>query len=177
MISFFGKALSAARKIIINENVRFSIIYIDLDHFKSYNDRYGFERGDRVILFASRLLNSVLQRFGGEKSFLSHIGGDDFVIIMEKEQTDEVCNRFLRYFDRLIKSFYDEGDRRKGGILGFDREGKDKLFPFMSVSIAVIQCEEGTTANLKSYFRESGSVEALCQVHFRQHRCEGPKKL
>ncbi len=144
---------------LISENIRFNIIYIDLDHFKSYNDRYGFERGDRVILFASRLLNSVLQRFGGEKSFLSHIGGDDFVIIMEKEQTDEVCNRFLRYFDRLIKSFYDEGDRRKGEILGFDREGKDKLFPFMSVSIAVIQCEEGTTANLKSISEKAAQLK------------------
>jgi EAL domain-containing protein (putative c-di-GMP-specific phosphodiesterase class I) len=144
---------------LISENIPFNIIYIDLDHFKSYNDRYGFERGDRVILFTSRLLNSVLQRFGGEKSFLSHIGGDDFVIIMEKEQTDEVCNRFLRYFDRLIKSFYDEGDRGKGGILGFNREGKDKLFPFMSVSIAVIQCEEGTTANLKSISEKAAQLK------------------
>lgn len=144
---------------LTNENVRFSIIYIDLDHFKSYNDRYGFERGDRVILFTSRLLNSVLQRFGGEKTFLSHIGGDDFVVIMEKEQTDEVCNRFLRYFDRLIKSFYDEEDRRKGGIIGSDREGKDKLFPFMSVSIAVIQCEEGTTASLKSISEKAAQLK------------------
>lgn len=144
---------------LINEKVRFNIIYIDLDHFKSYNDRYGFERGDRVILFTSRLLNSVLQKFGGEKSFLSHIGGDDFVIIMEKEQTDQVCNKIVKYFDRLIKSFYDEGDRKKGNILGLDREGKEKLFPIMSVSIAVIECEEGTKTSLKSISEKAAQLK------------------
>ncbi len=144
---------------LINDNVRFSIIYIDLDYFKSYNDRYGFERGDRVILFTSRLLNSVLQKFGGEKTFLSHIIGDDFVIIIEKEQTDKVCDMFLRYFDRLIKSFYDEGDRGKDGILSFDREGMEKLFPFVSVSMAVIECEEDTTASLKSISEKAAQLK------------------
>lgn len=144
---------------LINEKVRFNIIYLDLDYFKSYNDRYGFERGDQVILFSSRLLNNVLQKFGGERSFLSHIGGDDFVVVMEKEHTDEVCSRFLKYFDRLIKSFYDEADRKKGGILGFDRDGREKSYPFMSVSIAVIECEEDAKTGMKSISEKAAQLK------------------
>lgn len=134
---------------LISEDAEFSIVYIDIDNFKSYNDRYGFGRGDRVILFTSRLLNSVLRKYGGQKSFLSHIGGDDFVIILHNEQTDEACHRFIKYFDRLIKSYYDEADRTRGKIQGFDRENKEKYFPLMSVSIAFIECNKDTKCSMK----------------------------
>lgn len=134
---------------LISEDAEFSIIYIDIDNFKSYNDRYGFGRGARVILFTSRLLNSVLQKFGGQKSFITHIGGDDFVITLQNGQTDEACHRFLKYFDRLVKSYYDEADRVKGKILGFDRDNSKKYFPLMSVSIAIIECNKGTKSSMK----------------------------
>ena len=133
-----------------SESRPISIIFIDLDHFKSYNDKYGFESGDRVILFTSTLLSSVLRKFGGEMDFLGHIGGDDFIVITEKERDEEICVRTIKYFDRLIKSFYAEEDRREGRIFGRDREGREVWFPPISISMAVIECGQGETANLKA---------------------------
>ena len=58
----------------------FSIVFIDLDNFKSYNDKYGFEKGDEVLLYTANLLKSGLKEYCNNDDFLGHIGGDDFII-------------------------------------------------------------------------------------------------
>lgn len=113
------------------------IVYVDLDNFKAFNDKYGFDRGDQVILFTARLLSSVLRKYGGEY-FLGHIGGDDFLFALAPAYTAQVCEKFIRYFDRLIGRFYDAKDRAEGGIWGCDRRGEWHKFPFITVSLAVL---------------------------------------
>lgn len=146
-----------------SECLPFSVIYVDLDHFKSYNDKYGFESGDRVILFASSLFNSVLRKYGGEKDFLGHIGGDDFIIITGKERSDVLCKRIIKYFDRLIKPFYEPADRKEGRIFGYDREGQEKWFPFISISMAVIECGEGELADLKVISEKAAQLKRFAK--------------
>ncbi|MBS4006925.1 MAG: GGDEF domain-containing protein [Clostridium sp.] len=138
---------------LANQRERFYMVYIDLDNFKAYNDKYGFERGDRVLLFTSRLLNSILRKFGEQKSFLGHIGGDDFVVIIEKADAnlvDEICNKIVRYFSRLVKAFYDNEDCKDGKICGYDRDGNQKSYPFMSISLVVIGSSEDMKTDPKS---------------------------
>ncbi|MCL6559995.1 MAG: EAL domain-containing protein, partial [Firmicutes bacterium] len=145
------------------ESLAFSVIYLDLDHFKSYNDKYGFESGDRVLLFTSSLLDSVLRKYGGDKDFLGHIGGDDFIIVTGKERADVLCQRIIKYFDRLIKSFYAPEERKKGKILGYDREGTEKWFPFISISIAVIEQGEGEAADLKAISEKAAKLKRFAK--------------
>src|SRR5919197_592604 len=59
----------------------FAILYVDLDHFKAYNDHYGFMRGDQVIQFTARLIEDVARVVAEGESFVGHVGGDDFVVI------------------------------------------------------------------------------------------------
>lgn len=122
------------------ENEDCAVIYLDLDHFKSYNDRYGFESGDRVILFTAALLSSVVKKFGARNDFIGHIGGDDFIIITVPEKAEILCAKIARYFDRLIRRFYDPEDRAAGGIRGCDRSGGETFFPLISISIAIVEC-------------------------------------
>ncbi|MSR35525.1 MAG: diguanylate cyclase, partial [Gemmatimonadetes bacterium] len=53
-----------------------AVCYADLDHFKEFNDRYGYNSGDRVILLLSRMLRDLVRALapGG---FVGHIGGRD----------------------------------------------------------------------------------------------------
>ncbi|MBF7082126.1 GGDEF domain-containing protein [Desulfallas sp. Bu1-1] len=117
-----------------------AVIYLDLDHFKSYNDRYGFENGDRVILFTATLLNSVVKKSGTRNDFIGHIGGDDFIIITVPEKAEILCAKIARYFDRLIRRFYDSEDRAAGGIRGCDRSGGETFFPLISISMTIVEC-------------------------------------
>lgn len=123
----------------LTEGSLFICIYMDLDNFKSYNDRYGFENGDRLLLLAARLLTGVVRKFGSPTDFVGHIGGDDFVILTHKDKAENICRHYIRYFDRLVKGFYSPEDKVIGGFYGKDRQGQETWFPFVSVSLAIVE--------------------------------------
>lgn len=115
-----------------------ALIYTDLDNFKSYNDAYGFSAGDDVLLFNANTLQDVLRQVCGDKGFLGHIGGDDFVMMLPAEKLDEVGERIVQAFDEGIPEFYTDEDRRRGGIRATDRSGGVRDFPLVSISLAGI---------------------------------------
>lgn len=119
----------------------FSVCYIDLDKFKAYNDKYGFEHGDEVIRETARIIMRVVQKFGNPHDFIGHIGGDDFVIVTTPEQTDAICNAIIHDFDQTVPSFYNETDRKNGYIVSLDRKGNPQKIPLLSISIGVVSNE------------------------------------
>ena len=121
----------------------FHVSYIDINNFKPFNDAYGFEKGDLIIQALSRAIMDGLSRFDIADSFCGHIGGDDFVVLSGHEP-DPVMRWLALEFDRFVRAFYTETDRSRGGIVSFDREGKRKKFPLMSISIGSLRC--GTEA-------------------------------
>lgn len=126
----------------LNEPRDFACIYLDLDNFKSYNDRYGFENGDRLILMAARLLTSTVRKFGTATDFVGHIGGDDFIAVTERHAAEAISQRYIRYFDRLVQRFVSAEDKHNGGYYGNDRQGRQTWFPMVSVSLAIVDCDE-----------------------------------
>jgi len=133
---------------IINELSRrlenkslFAVCYLDLDKFKTYNDKYGFEHGDEVIRETARILIRTTQEAGNPDDFVGHIGGDDFVIITTPNIVDNVCKRIIADFENKSPSFYNEMDRKKGYIVAHDRQGKEQKVPLLSISIGVVTNE------------------------------------
>jgi GGDEF domain-containing protein len=115
----------------------FAVCYADLDHFKEFNDRYGYNEGDRVIRMLSRLLHDVVKGISPE-GFIGHIGGDDFIFNIALEQMKPACELILEIFDEFIPYQYTEDDRRAGYFLGRDRRGNILWVPIMSLSIGVV---------------------------------------
>lgn len=118
----------------LDSNMPFSVIYVDVDHFKAYNDCYSFEQGDQVIAAIANVLESVM---AGKEGFVGHIGGDDFVIVTE-EDYEAVSNSVLSDFRLVSQSFYTEEDRDRGGIQSYSRDGKPQFFPMMTLSVGVL---------------------------------------
>lgn len=67
---------------LIDSGEDFALAYCDLDYFKSYNDKYGFSRGDEVLMMTARLIVNTIRRYQSVQSFVGHVGGDDFVFIL-----------------------------------------------------------------------------------------------
>ncbi len=133
---------------IINELSRcienkslFAVCYLDLDKFKSYNDKYGFEHGDEVIRSTARILIQATQEAGNPDDFIGHIGGDDFVIVTTLDAADNLCKKIIDEFEQIAPSFYNETDRKNGYIIGHDRQGKEQTIPLLSMSIGVVTNE------------------------------------
>jgi len=119
----------------------FAVCYIDLDKFKAYNDKYGFEHGDEVIRETARILLRAAQEHGTADDFVGHIGGDDFVVVTTPEASDNLCKKIIGDFEKVVPYFYTETDRKKGYIIGHDRKGNDQKIPLLSVSIGVVTNE------------------------------------
>jgi len=120
---------------------RFAVLYADLDHFKAYNDHYGFIRGDQVIQFTARLLQDVGPAIGGPETFVGHVGGDDFVIVCESERASQVAERVIERFDAEISNLYDVEDRERGHIVVTNRRGEIQRFPIIGISIGIATTE------------------------------------
>jgi len=125
----------------IESNTLFAVCYIDIDKFKSYNDKYGFEHGDEVIRETARILIQAAQETGHPNDFIGHIGGDDFVVVTAPDVVDNLCRKIIADFEKTAPSFYNESDRKNGYIIGFDRQGKEQRIPLLSVSIGVVTNE------------------------------------
>jgi diguanylate cyclase (GGDEF)-like protein len=132
----------------------FAVCYADLDHFKEYNDRYSYYDGDRVIRILSRILHDVVKGICGERGFVGHIGGDDFIYIIPTGDVPATCGTVVEVFDTLIPFQYSEQDRRAGYYFGKDRRGQLHKVPLMTLSIGVV-------TNERRVFTHAGQVSEL----------------
>jgi len=115
----------------------FAVCYADLDHFKEFNDRYGYNQGDRVILITSRILRDVVRAHSPD-GFVGHIGGDDFIFVIPLADYERCCQDVIEVFDELIPLQYSEADRTRGFFMGTDRRGQQYRVPLMTISIGVV---------------------------------------
>jgi GGDEF domain-containing protein len=124
----------------IENKESFAVIYGDLNNFKSFNDRYGFLRGDQAIKLAAQcFVTAVENRVGMKPAFTGHIGGDDFVAIVHPNQAEKVCEDIISLFDAKVPSLYDEEDRKRGFIAGKSRQGQPVEYPIMGIALVVVR--------------------------------------
>lgn len=137
--------LEIGRRLATGES--FAVCYADLDHFKEFNDRYSYNHGDRVIRILAKLLHDVVKGLCGERGFIGHIGGDDFIFIIPYNMIPEVCGEIVATFDILAPYQYSEQDRRAGYFFGKDRRGHLDRVPLMTLSIGVVTNLRRTLTN------------------------------
>jgi len=119
----------------------FALLQIDIDHFKSFNDHYGYARGDDAIRSVARILVDQVQRHGGSEDFVGHIGGDDFVVITPPDRAESVAEDIVADFDQSTPDLYDEVDRVRGYVEVGNRKHVIERFPLMSLTIALVNTE------------------------------------
>ncbi len=121
---------------LLKEHAGMVVLYADLDHFKPFNDQYGFARGDAVLTFTADIFKEVMNRITSKHTFIGHIGGDDFVLLIPLEFLDQAVDEIILRFDEGIRGFYDGADLDKGYLVTADRQGELQKFPTISISLA-----------------------------------------
>jgi diguanylate cyclase (GGDEF)-like protein len=129
------------QKRIVQKRI-FSVLYLDLDKFKVFNDYYGFERGDILIKQTAQVILDSVKDMGQEDDFGGHVGGDDFVVVTIPSKDKVIAKEVIKRFDENVASLYDEEDRKRQYIVTKDREGKKKRFSFVSISIGIVSNQE-----------------------------------
>ena len=121
----------------------FAVMYFDLDNFKAYNDVYGFSNGDEVIKLLSRIIVKNIHNIEYGNNFIGHIGGDDFVAVIDKYDYENLCKDIITEFDLKVVKYYTEEDVERGFVEVANRKGIIEEFPIVSLSIAVVEVENG----------------------------------
>jgi diguanylate cyclase (GGDEF)-like protein len=126
--------------LLLSRDEDFVVAYFDIDYFKPFNDVYGYKRGDEVIQTCARVIWDALDH---ERDFLGHIGGDDFIAIMQSARWERSVQSVLDAFDEALLGFLDEKDRQARGYQSLDRVGQSVFHPICALSVGVVVVEPG----------------------------------
>ena len=116
---------------------QFALMYIDLDNFKAFNDHAGFLRGDGAIKLLAECILSSASSWGGETPFVGHVGGDDFVAVIDAPGAETVAKDIVACWDRQVAGLYEAPDVERGYIEVPDRMRRKQHFPLSRVSIGI----------------------------------------
>ena len=133
-----GKIVEEILRERLKKKQKLTFGYCDIDNFKSFNDLYGYLKGDLVIMHTAYILYKVINDYGNNDDFIGHIGGDDFLFITTPDRYQKVCSTIIESFTSIVPFHYSARDREKGFVIASDRTGKTTKMPLMSLSVAVV---------------------------------------
>jgi diguanylate cyclase (GGDEF)-like protein len=149
------------RRLAVEE--RFACLYPDIDAFKSYNDHYGFLRGDDVIKTLATIVLEVLEEHPSPRHFAGHVGGDDFVILTDPDMAETIANAITQRFDDAMPALYDAEDRDRGWIESEERSGNHLRTPLVSVSIGIVIAEPGRYTSAAALASRAAEVKGVAK--------------
>ena len=144
---------------LLGNDAGFYACYVDLNHFKPFNDQYGYWQGDEVLKFAAAVLADVCDP---TRDFLGHVGGDDFLILFQSDDWQDRVLRAIHVFNEGAQRYYAPDDRVAGGIHGEDRRGNPTFFAFVTMAIGCVHVESDGGPTLYSS-EEIASVAAVAK--------------
>jgi diguanylate cyclase (GGDEF)-like protein len=121
----------------------FAVMYLDIDRFKSFNDHYGYARGDRAISFLAHVLCEAVAAGGDDEDFVGHVGGDDFVLICDGDRAETQARAILSRFDAGVGDLHDAVDLANGYLVTRSRTGGIEQSPLITLTVALITDAKG----------------------------------
>ncbi|WP_044398899.1 EAL domain-containing protein [Acidovorax temperans] len=125
---------------LLDHSTEFVACYADLNHFKPFNDHYGYWRGDQMIRLVARL---ATMNCDARRDFVGHVGGDDFMLIFQSSNWRQRCKNIIQDFGREALALFDESARRSGGIHSEDRHGVRRFFPCTTLAVGAVHVTPG----------------------------------
>lgn len=80
-----------------------TVYYLDLDNFKTVNDRYGHQEGDRLLLVTTKILQECMP-----DDVVARMGGDEFLVVQIGESTKEETEKKRKWLQERLDSVYAE---------------------------------------------------------------------
>lgn len=148
---------------LLDGGAEFVACYADLNHFKPFNDHYGYWRGDQMIRLLARL---AMSHCDAQRDFVGHVGGDDFMLLFQSVNWLQRCRDLLADFNRQSRELFDAEARNAGGIWAEDRHGVKRFFHCTTLSIGAVRIAPGhvqhaeEVANLAALAKHEAKLSA-----------------
>jgi len=146
---------------LFNHQKEFTVMYIDLDRFKPYNDYYGFKKGDEFLQFTATILKEC---FNPADSFVGHIGGDDFIVLLNHFDYEDYCQAVIKNFDEQMRHYYSKEHLAQKSIYSENRSGEMEAIPLVTISIAVVRNEGSSFNSVEELVAEATRLKKVCKM-------------
>ena len=140
-----------------------AILYLDLDHFKAYNDVYGPLRGNDLIRLLGRVTSECLVAEGNATDFLGHIGGDDFILVTTPDRMERLCRAIVTAWENESRGYYAPEDAARGAIIAHDRQGQPQVYPLAGISIGVVTNLHRSITTMEEFSRIAAEVKLMAK--------------
>lgn len=147
----------------INAGKPFAVLYCDLNNFKAFNDKYGFEAGDRVLKNQANIIVKAAENV--PESFVGHIGGDDFIVVCPFDYAETIAKRVIEQTDKTTPSFYNEEDRKNGYMLSENRKGEPEKFPLLAIGIGIVHNQGKPLTSIAQISERGTHLKSLAKQH------------
>ena len=137
-----------------------SILYLDIDTFKAYNDVYGFLSGNELIRLLAHVITDRVRDEGNSNEFVGHIGGDDFIVITTPDKVDRLCRALIEGWETASRVFYTQEDLQRGTLIAHDRRGEIQVHPLCGISIGVVTNLHRSITTMEEVSRVAAQVKA-----------------
>lgn len=128
----------------LSQNQATAVIYADIDHFRPYNQVYGQDAGDEILVQLARLMVETLPSRG---AFVSHLGSDDFIAVTLPATAETFAQTLVERFAALRREFYTLEDVARDHIVVEGRRGDARAVPLMTLSVALVSNERRVLIN------------------------------
>ena len=141
----------------------FAVLYCDLNNFKSFNDKYGFEAGDRVLKTEADIIVRAAEQ--DPSAFVGHIGGDDFIVVCSFDKAEPIAREIASKTDAVAPSFYNEEDRQNGYMVSTNRKGELEKFHFLSIGIGIVHNTKRPLTSFAMVSNIGSELKCLAKKH------------
>ena len=111
------------------------ILYVGIQRFNDFSEEYGFVAGEEVLRFAAMVLGRTVDSVGTSDDFIGHIGGNDFIVITQKELIEPVVEELKKRFDAGVGTHYDWQSRQEADL--------------MALSVGMVTANDGPFADIR----------------------------
>ena len=146
---------------LIGRRQPFVACHLDLDHFKAFNDTYGYSRGDQVLLHVAQAITSNVRR---RVDFVGHVGGDDFVFFLRSQDWSLRLLEMVHELAASLVNFHPSEHREAGEYSATGRDGTRTRFPLLSVSVAAVEIVPGADMNAEVVGDKLRRTKALAKA-------------
>ncbi|HEY0891506.1 MAG TPA: GGDEF domain-containing protein, partial [Cellvibrio sp.] len=110
----------------------FVVAYCDINHFKPFNDAFGYSAGDEAILQLARILCDSIDT---ASDFVGHVGGDDFILVFGSADWQQRCAQILIRFEEASSQFLPLESTEYWSV---DRQGQRQKFGALTLAIGCV---------------------------------------
>lgn len=141
----------------VKKQAPFVLCHVDVDNFKPFNDYYGYAKGDEALIMMARILT---RSSCPKQDFVGHVGGDDFVLVFQSRDWKERVQCCFEEIEELRNELYSDADLDRGFIIASDRNGQDRSFPLLSISVAALVCPTGIQLSAEALIHRLAPIKS-----------------